>query len=87
MASAMTGGSDVRRNPQLATGDPSTRSRCSLPVLGVVNGVREMRYTACASRPGMQVLEAMMRAWTGKCCVARRGAIRSSGHRLSRAHR
>ena len=61
---------------------PSSRPvtiQVPLPVLGVVNGVREAFHGLCIAT-GLQVLEAMRRR-TGKSCVVRRGAIRSSGPR------
>ena len=50
-----------------------------LPVLGVINGVREAFHSLCIAT-GLQVLEAMMEA-IGQPCVARRGATKSSGRR------
>ena len=61
---------------------PSSRPvtiQVPLPVLGVVNGVREAFHGFCVAT-GLQVLEAMMEA-DRKSCVVRRGAIRSSGPR------
>ena len=62
---------------------PSSRPvtiQVPLPVLGVVNGVREAFHGFCIAT-GLQVLEAMMEADREVLCVVRRGAIRSSGRR------
>ena len=61
---------------------PSSRTvsiQVPLPVLGVLNGVREPFHGLCITT-GIQVLQAMMEG-IEKSCAGRKGAIRSSGQR------
>ena len=68
---------DRRKSSGQASSSQPVTIQVPLPVLGVVNGVREALHGLCIAT-GLQVLEAMMEG-TGRSCVARRGATKWSG--------
>ena len=70
---------DRRKRSSQPRGSRTVSIQVPLPVLGVLNGVREAFHGFCITT-GIQVLEAMMEG-IEKTCAARRGAIRASGPR------
>ena len=71
---------DRRKSSGQASSSQPVTIQVPLPVLGVVNGVREAFHGLCITT-GLQVLEAMMEGDREALCGPEGGATRSSGRR------